>query len=67
MSGEVRSVSNLNLRLKEAEKLGFVRALIPKETGKEVVNTLGLEVMPVDTLAEALIKYHRNGGMYVEG
>ncbi|NLV17318.1 MAG: DNA repair protein RadA [Syntrophomonadaceae bacterium] len=67
LSGEVRSVSNLTLRLKEAKKLGFVRALIPNETGQEAVNTLGLEVIPVDTLAEALIKNRHNGGMHFEG
>ena len=34
LTGEVRSVSNLEKRLKEAEKLGFTTAYIPKQTKK---------------------------------
>ncbi|WND02131.1 DNA repair protein RadA [Temperatibacter marinus] len=37
LSGDVRAVSQADARLKEAEKLGFVRALMPKarKTGKQ--------------------------------
>lgn len=37
LSGEVRNVSHLNVRLKEAHKLGFTKAIIPKQTQKEKV------------------------------
>jgi DNA repair protein RadA/Sms len=38
LSGEIRPVAHLALRLKEAAKLGFERAWIPGgvETGKEI-------------------------------
>ena len=35
LSGEVRSVTQANLRLKEAHKLGFVSAIIPPVFGKD--------------------------------
>jgi DNA repair protein RadA/Sms len=42
LSGEIRPVSNTTLRLKEASKLGFGRALIPasKEATLAGVNTV---------------------------
>jgi len=33
LSGEVRAVNQANARLKEAEKLGFDRAIVPDGTG----------------------------------
>ena len=35
LSGEIRPVAHGNLRLKEAAKLGFTRAVVPAGTGKE--------------------------------
>ncbi len=35
LSGEVRAVSQANARLKEAEKLGFERAIVPKNTHRK--------------------------------
>ena len=35
LSGEIRSVSQPNLRLKEAHKLGFKSAIVPSQYGKE--------------------------------
>ena len=52
LGGQVRSVSQLEQRLKEASKLGFRRAIVPK--GK-VLQTHGLEVIQVSRVLEALI------------
>jgi DNA repair protein RadA/Sms len=49
LSGEVRAVARLEGRLKEARRLGFVRALTPKTRGR-----LPNGVTPVRTVAEAL-------------
>jgi DNA repair protein RadA/Sms len=51
LSGQVRPVSQLELRLKEAAKLGFKRALVPKG---QVVPNVGLEVIPVARLVDAI-------------
>ena len=35
LSGEIRAVSQPNLRLKEAQKLGFTNAIIPNSFGRD--------------------------------
>ena len=35
LSGEIRAVSQPNLRMKEAHKLGFVSAIVPPSFGKD--------------------------------
>lgn len=52
LGGQVRSVSQLELRLKEAAKLGFKRAIIPKG---QVLPDLGLELIPVGRVADAIV------------
>ncbi len=52
LSGEVRGVSHLEQRLKEAEKLGFKRCLVPKSS--RVPRNPGLEVLTAHGLEEAI-------------
>lgn len=53
--GELRSVVGLERRLREASRLGFVRALVPRPPGGTTLARIdGLEVMPVETIAEAI-------------
>lgn len=52
LGGQVRSVSQTELRLKEALKLGFKRAIIPK--GQTFPN-LDIEVIPVARVADAIV------------
>lgn len=56
LSGELRAVSQLGLRLREAAKLGFKRVIVPR--GWREVDPLpdGLEVIGVRSVAEALHK-----------
>ncbi len=54
LSGEIRSVSQLNQRLNEAAKLGFTRCLLPKTTRKIERPPDGLQLIPVRSLGEAL-------------
>jgi DNA repair protein RadA/Sms len=51
LGGQVRPVSQMELRLKEAAKLGFKRAIIPKGGSYENV---GLEVIPVARVVDAI-------------
>ena len=54
LSGEIRRVGQLSARLKEAQKIGFKRALIPKlRRGSEDIPP-GIELVEVSDLAEAL-------------
>jgi len=52
LGGEVRAVTNLERRLKEAVKMGFKKAVIPK--GNKVGDDINLNVVPVTSVAEAL-------------
>lgn len=51
LSGDVRAVGRAEARLREAARLGFRRALVPKS---EACRVRGLQVVPVATLADAL-------------
>lgn len=54
LSGEVRAVSQLGVRLNEAAKIGFRKAIVPKM--RRAVDGLpkGLELLPVRSLGDAL-------------
>lgn len=54
LSGEVRPVSRIDARLKEAEKLGFTRAIIPKIRSKKskASGQSGLELIEIAHLRE---------------
>jgi DNA repair protein RadA/Sms len=53
LGGQIRPVSQLELRLKEAVKLGFKRAIVPK--GPTIPQVPGLEIIPVAKLIEAIV------------
>ena len=52
LSGELRSVSQLERRLSEAAKLGFRRAIVPAHSTLEAPT--GLRITPVRSLSEAV-------------
>ncbi|NEO30338.1 MAG: DNA repair protein RadA [Symploca sp. SIO3C6] len=52
LGGQVRLVSQMELRLKEAAKLGFKRAIIPKG---QTLPELGLEIVQVSRVLDAII------------
>jgi len=53
LSGEIRPVQSGQERLKEAVKLGFKQAIVPKHNAPKT-NIAGLEVKSVATVAEAI-------------
>jgi DNA repair protein RadA/Sms len=54
LSGELRTVSQLSVRLNEASKIGFRRVLVPKTRRPLEDIPRGLEVIAVRSLADAL-------------
>lgn len=54
LSGELRSVNQLERRLNEAAKLGFSRAVIPSPARKRTQRHDGIEIVPAMMLAEAI-------------
>ncbi len=53
LGGQVRQVSQLELRLKEAAKLGFKRAIVPK--GHQSFPDLGMEIIQVSRVIDAIV------------
>ena len=54
LTGEIRSVSNINQRLSEVARLGFKRCVIPKYTSKKLEIPRDLTVYQVRNLREAI-------------
>jgi DNA repair protein RadA/Sms len=54
LAGEVRAVSQPEVRLAEAARLGFTRAVVPAATARHATAPAGLELLGVETVAEAL-------------
>ncbi|MBY0357770.1 MAG: DNA repair protein RadA [Candidatus Obscuribacterales bacterium] len=56
LSGEIRSVSSIERRLREAQSLGFKRAIVPKTNLPLSAKFPQIEVIPVNYLQDALEK-----------
>jgi len=54
LSGELRGVSQLEKRLTEASKLGFKKAIVPKQSMKNISTPKDMEIIGVKTVYEAL-------------
>lgn len=55
LAGEIRSIAQVNLRINEAEKLGFKHCLLPRNNYKNLsYKKESMELIPVCTLKEAL-------------
>ena len=54
LAGEIRGVSNVMQRVKEAAKMGFKSCIIPKSNYDKEMTKLDIKVMGVSTLSEAL-------------
>jgi DNA repair protein RadA/Sms len=52
--GELRTVSGIDRRLREAARLGFTRAIVPRPGRGALPAVPGLEVVPVGSLREAI-------------
>ena len=54
LTGEIRSVSNMNQRLSEAARLGFKKCVIPRNGTEKVEIPCGLTIYRVRNLREAI-------------
>ncbi len=55
LSGEVRAVSFLEKRIKEAQKLGFTKIMVPSRN-KLSYSVDGIEIIPVSSVSQAIYK-----------
>ena len=56
LGGEIRSVSQIEKRIQEAEKLGFTSIIIPKTNYKSVKGKYSINVIPVKNIFDALVE-----------
>lgn len=54
LTGELRGVSQIEKRIKEVEKLGFSRCIIPEANKKSVKDVKNLEIIAAKNVTEAL-------------
>lgn len=54
LTGEVRSVNQIEKRLKEAEKLGFKKCIIPESNKKVLKDNYKLDIIGVQNIVEAM-------------
>lgn len=54
LAGEIRAVSQIENRLREAARVGFTRAIMCRRNAKRISSKLGLEPVGVDTLRESV-------------
>ncbi len=54
LSGEVRSINSLNMRLTEISRLGFKRCVIPAHIKDDIKTPQGLELIAVKDIREAI-------------
>lgn len=52
LNGEVRSVSQVQSRIKEAAKLGFTRCILPKSCMSKDLNIEGIKLFGIDSIKE---------------
>jgi DNA repair protein RadA/Sms len=63
LTGEIRTVSGLEQRIKESEKLGFEKIIIPKTKGLKRDNK-NIEIIEVSNIKEAVnifLSYNKGG------
>jgi DNA repair protein RadA/Sms len=54
LGGEVRGVSQSEVRVKEASRLGFKRCLLPKQNKEKMKGGKGIELIGINTVQEAM-------------
>jgi DNA repair protein RadA/Sms len=54
LSGEIRSVNQLEMRISEVQRLGFQKCLIPAHSARQMKGQYTLELLPVRNIGEAL-------------
>ncbi len=54
LAGECRGIANLELRVKEAARLGFTKAIVPAQNRRSTVRIDGIEILPVKNVYDLL-------------
>lgn len=59
LTGEIRNVSQLGLRISEAEKMGFKKCFVPQQSMDNLRVDSAIEIIPINDISEAIKKLNR--------
>jgi DNA repair protein RadA/Sms len=54
LTGEVRAISHVDIRVSEIKKMGFSRCLIPESNLKRMTDVRGIEIIGITDVANAM-------------
>ena len=54
LTGEVRAISQMEVRIRESARLGFNRAMVPKTNASKLSNVPKMEIITISSLPELL-------------
>jgi DNA repair protein RadA/Sms len=54
LTGEVRAIGNLDIRVREAKKMGFVRCLVPKGNLDRMAPIKGIQLIGIKSVSDAM-------------
>jgi len=52
LTGEIRGISQTEIRIKEASRMGFTRCILPRTRNREGMQRLKIELIPIGSLKE---------------
>ena len=52
LTGEIRGISQTEIRIREAARMGFVRCILPRTLSREVLPETGMELVRISSLRE---------------
>ncbi len=59
LTGEIRNVSQLGLRISEAEKMGFKKCFVPEQSMDNLRVNSAIEIIPINDISQAIRKLNR--------
>lgn len=54
LTGEVRGISQMDARIREASRMGFTRCILPRTTGREQLKITGMKQIRISSIKELL-------------
>jgi len=61
LTGEVRGISQMDVRIKEAARMGFTRCILPRTQGRDESTIKGIKQLRIANLKELLAQLFQSG------
>jgi DNA repair protein RadA/Sms len=60
LAGEVRAISQIERRITECGRMGFIHIICPKENIRKLLTPPGITLYPVDSVSQAVARLHNS-------